>query len=111
MPTPNTREEFDFFRAQNLGHGYPEKDQMLSSDLSQFHQVSTQFYNQIPFCELVSSSIVQWDEAVDRYPLPHNAPFEEGTFQNIVEKTFLQFRVRVYQNQQVDITELLDNNG
>ncbi len=99
LPTPNTREEFDFFRAQNLGQGFPEKDQLLSSDLSQFHQVSTQFYNQIPFCELVSSSIVQWDEATDRHPLPNNGPFEEGTFQNIVEKTFLQFRVRVYQNQ------------
>ncbi|WP_226641977.1 CsxC family protein [Mesobacillus subterraneus] len=107
LPTSNTREEFDFFRAQSLGHGYPEKDQMLSSDLSQFHQVSTQFYNQIPFCELVSSSIVQWDEAVDRYPLPNNGPFEEGTFHNIVEKTFLQFRVRVYQNQQI----ALNGNG
>lgn len=107
LPISNTREEFDFFRAQSLGHGYPEKDQMLSSDLSQFHQVSTQFYNQIPFCELVSSDIVQWDEAVDRYPLPNNGPFEEGTFHNIVEKTFLQFRVRVYQNQQI----ALNGNG
>jgi hypothetical protein len=111
LPVSNTREEFDFFRAQSLGHGYPEKDQMLSSDLSQFHQVSTQFYNQIPFCELVSSSIVQWDEATDRYPLPHNGPFEEGTFHNMVEKTFLQFRVRVYQNQQVAINGNGDDNG
>ncbi|MBT2686101.1 CsxC family protein [Bacillus sp. ISL-37] len=111
LPVSNTREEFDFFRAQSLGHGYPEKDQMLSSDLSQFHQVSTQFYNQIPFCELVSSSIVQWDEATDRYPLPNNGPFEEGTFHNMVEKTFLQFRVRVYQNQQVAINGNGDDNG
>ncbi len=108
FPLTNTRQEFDFFRAQNLGTGYPEKDQMLSSDLSQFHQVSTQNYNQIPFCELVSSSIVQWDEAIDRQPLTENhAPFEEGTFHNIVEKTFLQFRVRVYQNQQFP----LNGNG
>lgn len=107
FPVSNTREEFDFFRAQKLGHGYPEKDQLLSSDLSQFHQVSTQNYNQIPFCELVSSSIIQWDESTDRYPLPNNGPFEEGTFHNIVEKTFLQFRVRIYQNQQVNITDLL----
>lgn len=109
LPAPNTREEFDFFRAQSLGHGFPEKDQLLSSDLSQFHQVSTQNYNQIPFCELVSSSIVQWDEATDRYPLPNNKPFEEGTFQNIVEKTLLQFRVRVFQNQQVPLRG--DDNG
>jgi hypothetical protein len=111
-PVVNTRAEFDFFRAQNLGHGFPEKDQMLSSDLSQFHQVSTQNYNQIPFCELVSSSIVQWDEAIDRQPLtPDHAPFEEGTFHNIVEKTFLQFRVRVLQNQQVALNGNGDDNG
>lgn len=102
----NTRSEFDFFRAQNLGQGFPEKDQLLSSDLSQFHQVSTQFYNELPFCELISSNIVEWDESVDRMPLPNHQPFEEGAFQNIVEKMFLQFTVKVLQNQQINITTL-----
>ncbi|MBT2693830.1 CsxC family protein [Bacillus sp. ISL-55] len=110
LPVANTRDEFDFFRAQKLGHGFPEKDELLSSDLSQFHQVSTQNYNPITYCELVESSIVQWDEAIDRYPLPHNGPFEEGTFKTIIEKTFLQFRVRVYQNQQIDISDLFDED-
>jgi hypothetical protein len=108
FPESNTRDEFDFFRSQKLGHGYPEKDHLLSSDLSQFHQVSTQFYNQLPFCELVRSDIIQWDESIDRYPLEHNAPFEEGTFHTIVEKTLLQFRVRIYQNQQVDLNGLIN---
>jgi hypothetical protein len=103
LPIQNTREEFDFFRAQDLGHGFPEKDQLLSSDLSQFHQVSTQYYNQLPFCELVNSNITEWDEAIDRKPLPGNAPFEEGTFQTIVEKMFLQFTVKILQNQQVRV--------
>lgn len=110
FPVANTRSEFDFFRAQKLGHGYPEKDELLSSDLSQFHQISTQNYNPITYCELVESSIVQWDEAIDRYPLPNNGPFEEGTFETIIEKTFLQFRVRVYQNQQIDISDLFDGD-
>jgi len=103
FPAFNSRNEFDFFRAQNLGHGYPEKDQLLSSDLSQFHQVSTQFYNQLPFCELLSSRIVQWDEAIDRYPLPGNGPFEEGTFHTMVQKTMLEFTIKILQNQQVAI--------
>lgn len=104
LPFLNTRSEFDFFRAQNLGEGFPEKDQLLSSDLSQFHQVSSQFYNELPFCELISSNIVEWDESVDRMPLPGNKPFEEGTFRNIVEKMFLQFTVKVLQYQQINIT-------
>ncbi|EIJ81306.1 hypothetical protein PB1_00125 [Bacillus methanolicus PB1] len=103
LPILNTRDEFDFFRTQDLGKGFPEKDQLLSSDLSQFHQVSTQFYNQLPFCELISSRIVEFDEAVDREPLPNHGPFEEGTFTRIVEKIFLQFVVKVMQNQQVRV--------
>lgn len=105
-PVINSRTEFDFFRAQSLGMGFPEKDQLLSSDLSQFHQNSTQFYNNIPFCELISSSMTEWDEAIDRQPLPGNAPFEEGRFQHIVEKVFLQFTIKVLQNQQVRLTAL-----
>jgi hypothetical protein len=106
LPQVNTRTEFDFFREQKLGHGFPEKDHLLSSDLSQFHQESTQFYNQLPFCELLASNITEWDEAVDRKPLPGNAPFEEGTFENIVEKMFLQFTIKILQNQQVEVTAL-----
>lgn len=106
LPFNNTRKEFDFFRAQELGHGYPEKDQLLSSDLSQFHQVSTQFYNEIPFCELLRSDIVEWDEAIDRKPLPGIAPFEEGIFHHVEEKMFLEFRIKVLQKQQVRVIAL-----
>ncbi|WP_096155596.1 CsxC family protein [Bacillus sp. FJAT-45066] len=106
LPVLNTRSEFDFFRAQSLGIGYPEKDHLLSSDLSQFHQSSTQFYNQLPYCELISSNILQYDESTDREPLQGNAPFEEGFFYNMVEKMSLQFSIKVLQNQQVRVTAL-----
>lgn len=103
LPVANNRSEFDFFRAQNLGIGFPEKDQLLSSDLSQFHQVNSQFYNKLPYCELVSHNIIQWDEATDRTPFDSSAPYGEGTFQNLVEKMFLQFTVKVLQVQQVQV--------
>ncbi|MGA5688529.1 CsxC family protein [Cytobacillus pseudoceanisediminis] len=103
LPIQNTSEEFDFFRAQELGKGFPEKDEFLSNDLSQFHQVSTQFYNQLPYCELISSRITEWDEAIDREPLPGSGPLKEGTFTTIVEKMFLEFTVKVLQNQQVRV--------
>jgi hypothetical protein len=106
LPTLNTNDEFDFFRAQDLGPGFPEKDQLLSSDLSQFHQVSTQFYNQLPYCELLTSRMTGWDEAVDREPLHDGGPFEEGTFYTAVEKIFLEFDIKVLQNQQVRVRSL-----
>ena len=105
LPFHNQRSEFDFFRTQKLGEGFPEKDELLSSDLSQFHQVSTQFYNELPFCELVRSDIVEWDEAIDRHSFPH-APLEEGVFQEVIEKMFLEFTIKVLQNQQVRVYAL-----
>ncbi|MBH0231490.1 CsxC family protein [Halobacillus yeomjeoni] len=102
LPVRNSRSEFDFFRAQDLGAGFPEKDQYLSSDLSQFHQQSTQHYNDLPFCELISSEIIEWDEATDRRFLG-DGPEDEGYFQHVVEKMMLSFTVRVLQSQQVRI--------
>lgn len=102
LPFTNSRSEFDFFRAQNLGPGFPEKDQLLSNDLSQFHQNSSEFFNEIIFAELLQSNITEWDEAVDRTPLP-NGPFEEGYFTKVVEKMVLTFRIKLLQNQQINI--------
>ncbi|WP_338473101.1 DUF3794 domain-containing protein [Niallia sp. XMNu-256] len=105
LPFSNTSSEFDFYRAQPLGHGYPEKDQLQSNDLSQYHQVSTQYYNQLPYCELLSSRIVEWDEAIDRRPLCGHNSFE-GLFYNMEEKIFLEVTVNIMQNQQVRIKAL-----
>ncbi|MCM3178153.1 CsxC family protein [Cytobacillus horneckiae] len=111
LPFLNNRAEFDFFRAQDLGRGFPEKDQLLSSDLSQFHQVSTQFYNQMPFCELLRSDIVEWDESLDRETLNGQPRFGEGVFQSISEKMFLTFDIKVLQNQQVTVDVANGNGG
>ena len=106
LPVQNTRTEFDFYREQDLGPGHPEKDHFLSSDLSQFHQSITQFYNRMPYCELISSTILEYDEAIDREPFYGNEPYEEGFFYNIIEKMTLTFTVKVLQNQQVIVAAL-----
>ncbi|MCT8138285.1 DUF3794 domain-containing protein [Anaerobacillus sp. CMMVII] len=103
MPEINSRQEFDFFIAKPISNGYPEKDEYQSSDLSQFHQESTQFYNELPYCELISSHIIEWDEAIDRTPLPHAAPIEEGYFTTMVEKMVLDLTLKVLQKQQVRV--------
>ena len=112
LPATNFREEFDFFRSQNLGKGYPEKDHLLSSDLSQYHQISSQSYNPLPYCELISHNIIEWDEATDREPLYYEGGIGEGVFRHMVEKMFLQFTVKVLQNQQVLVALFNDvDNG
>ncbi|BAU27857.1 hypothetical protein DFP93_10913 [Aneurinibacillus soli] len=102
-PEFNHRREFDFFHKSSLPSGHPEKDHLLSNDLSQFHQTSSQHYNELPFCELVYSHIIEWDEAIDRMPLPGHTPIGEGYFTMVEEKMVLDLIVKVLQKQQVRI--------
>ena len=53
---------------------------------------------QLPFCELVSSNIIEWDEAIDRYDLPKDTPIGEGLFNQIEEKMVLDITLKVLQN-------------
>ncbi|REJ09274.1 CsxC family protein [Halobacillus trueperi] len=103
MPKNNKREEFDFAVSQSLPSGFPEKDELLSSDLSQYHQESSQYYNELPYCELLSSKIIEWDEAIDRQPLPGSSPFNEGYFTQVEEKMVLDICLKVLQDQQIRV--------
>jgi hypothetical protein len=102
-PFFNARQEFDFLVNQPLPAGFPLKDELMSTDISQFHQQSKEFFNEQIFCELVRSDITEWDEATSRVPVKHG-PFEEGTFKEVVEKMVLDLTLKVLQKQQVRVT-------
>jgi hypothetical protein len=110
MPQTNNRSEFDFLVSLPLPQGFPEKDELQSNDLSQFHQESTQFYNELPFCELIKSKIIEWDEAINRGPLPHASPLGEGYFTKVEEKMVLDITIKVLQKQQVRITSTTNDD-
>ncbi|MBD8037850.1 DUF3794 domain-containing protein [Solibacillus sp. A46] len=110
QPAVNKRSEFDFLISDSLPSGFPEKDEFLSSDLSQFHQNSTQYYNELPFCELVSSNIIEWDEAINRSPLPKNAPIGEGVFTQVEEKMVVDITLKVLQNQQIRVSSTTNDD-
>ncbi|WP_394232350.1 CsxC family protein [Niallia oryzisoli] len=111
MPEKNKRQEFDFFVSQPLPMGYPEKDEMLSSDLSQFHQESSQHYNELPYCELLSSKIIEWDEAIDREgDLFSNELLDEGTFTRSESKMVIYFKVKILQNQQIRVSSTTNDH-
>ncbi|MFP3338886.1 hypothetical protein R0J91_12955, partial [Micrococcus sp. SIMBA_131] len=67
-PYLNTREEFNFLISTPLPEGYPEKDELLSDDLSQFGQQSTEYFNELPYCELVKAKIIEIDQSLNRKP-------------------------------------------
>jgi len=109
MPEVNNRQEFDFLVSNPLGTCHPEDNELMTNDLSKYHQESKQYYNELPFCELISSKIIEWDQAVDRVSIPTSAPIGEGYFQTMEEKMVVDVCIKVLQNQQVHITSKHDH--
>ncbi|WP_102274322.1 CsxC family protein [Cytobacillus massiliigabonensis] len=101
MPEVNMRNEVDFLVSRHLPNGCLKNKELQTNDLSQFHQESTQFYNELPYCELISSHIIEWDQAIDRCPLPYH--LGEGTFTKIEEKMVIDIIIKVLQKQQVQV--------
>ena len=115
LPKSSSHNEFDFFISQSLPSGFPEKDQMLSSDLTQFHQESKQYYNELPYCELISHTIIEWNEALTRYPIARRRTYgifgssgellqEDVPFRSTDDKIVIDFKLKILQNQQISIS-------
>jgi len=96
---PSRAKEFEYFSSTPLPPDFPEKERLLAGDLSEFNQESFEFFNELPFCELVSSTITEFDEFIDRQPVT-GGPFEERTFTEFDEKMVIKLRFKLLQNQQ-----------
>lgn len=112
----NSQSEFEFFTSTPLPLGFPAKENLLAGDLTQFDQISQEFFNELPFCELVAASFIEFDEALNRTQGFFRTgsccgtggfvlPFEEGTFTMLEEKLVLEFVIKILQNQQVKVKE------
>ncbi|WIF94392.1 CsxC family protein [Caminicella sporogenes] len=99
---PTSITEFEYFKVQELPSNFAEKDKLLSSDLSEYNQISTEYYNEMPYCELISSRIVEFDEYIDRKSIL-NGSFEEKFFNEIEEKMVISLVVKILQDRQVSI--------
>ncbi len=112
-PFLDTRDEFGYLISKPLGTGFPEKDRLTGSDLSQFHQINSASYNELPYCELVQADIIEIDESLDRTPLVSffpNTTIGEGTFTRLSEKMILDLTLKLFQKQQVRVNATDDNN-
>ena len=102
-PSTNFREEFEYLRRETLPREtFAEKDRLLSGDFSEFNQHSHEFFNELPFCDLIESHIVGFDEFINRTrPVDVTLPFEEREFTEIQEKMAIAITLKILQNQQV----------
>ncbi|WMM25669.1 hypothetical protein RBU61_03090 [Tissierella sp. MB52-C2] len=101
----NSRSEFEFLKVSDLPNKhFAEKDQLLSGDLSEFNQFTTENFNELPFCELIRARIFEFDEFIDRkHPHDREFPFEEREFKKIEEKMVIELTLKVLQNRQVQV--------
>ncbi|MFA9559714.1 CsxC family protein [Evansella sp. AB-rgal1] len=104
-------QEFTYFSKSKLPKGHHSSEKLLSTDLSQYNQISGEEFNELPYCEIVSSHFIELDKALDRkmgevenYRGEEiEAPFEEGTFTKVEEKMVVEVKIKVLQDQQVEI--------
>jgi hypothetical protein len=107
-PISGTSEEFAYFKEQKIsGPDFSEKSKLLSSDITEFNQISTEYYNEMPYCELISSRIVEFNEYLNP-TAPHSLvlPFEEKEFCSIEEKMVIFLTVKILQNRQLAVPPL-----
>ncbi|QZY54797.1 CsxC family protein [Crassaminicella profunda] len=101
---PNTSKEFQFFKEQELdGCQFAEKDKLLSGDFSEYNQTSTEYFNELPYCELIKSKIVEYDEHLCSKKPCDPIPFEEKEFKKLEEKMVIYLTLKLLQKRQVAI--------
>jgi hypothetical protein len=111
---PKTK-DFTYFSAKRLPFGFSQKEKLLSRDPIQHKQISEEVFNEDPYCELISSKFIEYDEAIDRkmgrvigiLGERMEVPFDEGTFTKMEEKMIVEFTIKVFQDQQI----LVDYDG
>jgi len=105
---PSTSTEFEYFTRKELrGPGFAEKDELLAGDLSEFNQTSTEYFNELPFCELINSQIIEFDEYLNPQKLlGKKVPFEEKYFFKIEEKMVIFLTLKILQNRQIAVPPL-----
>jgi len=99
----NTIEEFEYlYQQEELGPDFPEKDNLLSGDFSEYNQISMEFFNERPYCELESSRIIEFNEFLYCTP-PSKDLSTKRHFRKIEEKTVLDLTFKLLQKQPVAI--------
>lgn len=90
----NTRKEFQ----------YLEQDIKKDGKLSEFNEISEEFFNEAPFCKLLSSKIVDFNECIHcKSESDSSTSDKEKTFIEINEKMVLELKLEVLQNQPIVI--------
>ncbi|MFZ5754403.1 MAG: CsxC family protein [Bacillota bacterium] len=99
----STNEFQDFGRFEVKGPQFAEKDELLTGDSTEFNQITTEFFNELPFCELESSKIVEFNEYLSPVPRKLKAPLKKRVFRSCEEKMVIFLTLKILQNREVAV--------
>lgn len=95
-PIVNTKEIFQYEKLDLYQNNIDKKDKTIPKDSFESNQVSEEFFNETPFCKLISSKVVELNESIN----PRD-PKED--FMQINENMVMEIRIEILQNQPIAI--------
>ena len=98
---PNSKVEFEYHKVTDLPNTFAEKDKLILGDMSEYNQESTEHFNRLPYCNLVSAKVVEANEYINRERRKDDLPFEEKEFDEIEEKMVLYIKLELLQERNV----------
>ena len=114
-PVESTSSEFQYRKIEKIHHpDFSEKDKLMSGDLREHNQISTEYFNELPYCDLISARIVEFDEQLmPEHPKDKDyvTPFEEKRFRRIEEKMVVFITLRLLQDRLVAVPAVAGTGG
>lgn len=92
----NTREILQYNKSKSSQSSSSEDCEIISRESSGFNQINQQFYNERPYCKLLSSKIIEFDEYIKVKDSKEN-PIQ------IQESMVIELRIEILQNQPIVI--------
>ncbi|MEW8974320.1 MAG: CsxC family protein, partial [Tissierellaceae bacterium] len=108
----NTKREFQYLKEEPHQASPDKKSASTSGDWSEFNQLSEEFFNELPFCKLLSSNITEFNEYIDRKLLSSTGiSSKEEFFIQIEEKMVIELKLEILQNQPVVIPPVANSKS
>jgi len=102
-PIPNDIKTFEYQNKQNIDTRRVENNPIPHRDFLEKNRISTEHFNDLPYCELVSTRIIEADKCLSNSNVHRFNTTKEKYIKNIEEKMVIYLTIKILQNQQIEI--------
>ncbi|WIV11219.1 CsxC family protein [Proteiniborus sp. MB09-C3] len=99
----NTAEEFKYIKNNEyLNFDLDENENIVYDDFNYFNQITNEYYNEVPYCEITSSKIIESEKLIEIKTENDNISIQQGIYA-IEGEGVLYVEIRILQNRLVSI--------